>query len=75
MQTRDFLVIQWLRVHLPMRGGVHPWFVKITICLMAKNQNIKQRQYCSKFNKDFKKDPHPKTNKQEQQQLEKNHTN
>jgi len=25
------------------------------ICLAAKNQDIKQRQYCNKFIKDFKK--------------------
>ena len=25
-----------------------------------KNQNIKQKQYCNKFNKDFKNDPHKK---------------
>ena len=25
-----------------------------------KNQNIKQKQYCNKFNKDFKNGPHQK---------------
>ena len=25
-----------------------------------KNQNIKQKQYCNKFNKDFKNGPHKK---------------
>ena len=25
--------------------------------LWSKNQNIKQKQYCNKFNKDFKKGP------------------
>ena len=28
-----------------------------------KNQNIKQKQYCNKFNKDLKKSPHPKKEK------------
>ena len=25
-----------------------------------KNQNVKQKQYCNKFNKDFKNGPHQK---------------
>ena len=25
-----------------------------------KNKNIKQKQYCNKFNEDFKNGPHPK---------------
>ena len=25
---------------------------------LPKNQNIKQKQYCNKFNKDFKNGPH-----------------
>ena len=28
--------------------------------LQPKNQNIKQKQYCNKFNKDFKNSPHQK---------------
>ena len=28
-----------------------------------KNQNIKQKQYCKKFNKDFKNGPHQKKKK------------
>ena len=28
-----------------------------------KNQNIKQKQYCNKFNKDFKNGPHQKKKK------------
>ena len=30
-----------------------------------KNQNIKQKQYCKKFNKDFKNGPHQKKKKKE----------
>jgi len=52
------LEVQWLGVHLPMQGvqvqslirdlRFHmPWRPKI--------QNIKQKQYCNKFNKDLKK--------------------
>ena len=32
--------------------------VKIPHALGPKNQNIKQMQYCNKFNKDFKNDTH-----------------
>ena len=28
-----------------------------------ENQSIKQKQYCNKFNKDFKNGPHQKINK------------
>ena len=37
---------------IPGRG------VKITHALGLKNQNIKQKQYCDKFNKDFKNSPY-----------------
>ena len=33
---------------------------KIPLTLQPKNQNIKQKQYCNKFNKDFKNGPHQK---------------
>ena len=32
---------------------------KIPHALGPKNQNIKQKQYCNKFNEDFKNDTHP----------------
>ena len=39
--------------------GVTPEGVaKIPFALQAKNHNIKQKQYCNKFNKDFKNGPH-----------------
>ena len=31
---------------------------KIPHASWPKNQNIKQKQYCNKFNKDFKNSPH-----------------
>ena len=37
---------------IPVRGA------KIPHALWPKNQNIKQKQYCNKFNKDFKFGPH-----------------
>ena len=33
---------------------------KIPHALGPKNQNIKQKQYCNKFNKNFKNGPHQK---------------
>ena len=33
---------------------------KIPYVLWPKNKNIKQKQYCNKFNKDFKNGPHQK---------------
>ena len=33
---------------------------KIPHASQSKNQNIKQKQYCNKFSKDFKNGPHPK---------------
>ena len=42
-------------------GGLIPgWRAKIPHALGPKNQNIKQKQYCNKFNKDFKNGPHQK---------------
>ena len=38
--------VQWLTLHLLMQ--------------VPKTQNTKQRQYCNKFNKDFKNGPHQK---------------
>ena len=37
---------------IPGRGA------KISHALQPKNQNIKQKQYCNKFSKDFKNGPH-----------------
>jgi len=33
-----------------------------------KKQNIKQKQYCNKYNKDFKNGPHPKKRKKKKKQ-------
>ena len=51
------LEVWWLAFHLPKQGGVGSipgWGVKIPHASWPKNQNIKQKQYCNKFNKDFK---------------------
>ena len=59
---RDFLVVQWLRFHLPVQQGVcsiHGRGTKISYAMKAKYQNIKQKEYYNKFSKDFKNGLHP----------------
>ena len=41
-------------------GSIPAWRAKIPHALGPKQQNIKQRQYYNKFNKDFKNGPHQK---------------
>ena len=57
MQFGTSLVVQWLGLHLPMKG-VHVlpliWEAGIPHALRWKNQKMKQEQYCNIFNKDFK---------------------
>ena len=44
-------------------GSIPGWGAKIPHASWPKNQNIKQKQYCNKFNKDLKKNgPHQKKN-------------
>ena len=38
-------------------GSILGWGPKFLHALRPKNQNIKQKQYCNKSNKDFKNDP------------------
>ena len=63
---------QWVGLHLPSPssagsvGLILGWEPKIPHASPPRNQNMKQKQYCKKFNKDFKKNgPHQKklTNK------------
>ena len=35
-------------------GNIPGWRAKIPYVFQPKNQNIKQKQYCNEFNKDFK---------------------
>ena len=63
MSLGTSLAIQWLRLRLPMQGGVGSipgQGAKIPHASGPKNQNIKQKQYCNKFNKDFKNGLHQK---------------
>ena len=60
---RDFLVVQWLGLCLPMGGcGFDPWLGNWDpTCLGAKkSQGMEQRQCCSKFSEDFENGPHQK---------------
>ena len=41
-------------------GSIPGQGAKIPHALWPKNQNIKQKQYCNKFNKDFKNGPYQK---------------
>ena len=41
-------------------GSIPGWGTKIPHASWPKNQNIKQKQYCNKFNKDFSNGPHQK---------------
>ena len=41
-------------------GSIPGQGAKISHASWPKKQNIKQKQYCNKFNKDFKNDPHKK---------------
>ena len=38
-------------------GLISGWGAKISCILRPKNKNIKQEQYCNKFNKDFRTSP------------------
>ena len=41
-------------------GLIPGWGAGAPCASQPKNQNIKQKQYCSQFNKDFKNGPRPK---------------
>ena len=38
-------------------GSILGWGAKISPASWSKKQDIKQKQYCNKFNKDFKNGP------------------
>ena len=51
-------MVSWLRFCFPVQGFVDSipgWGVKIPHVSRPKTKNIKQKQYCKKFNKDLKK--------------------
>ena len=59
-------MVQWLRPHLPSNAGgvdlILVWAIKFPHAHASwqKSQNIKPKQYCNKFNEDFKKVIHIK---------------
>ena len=57
-------------------GSIPGWGAKIPHALWPKNQNIKQKQYCNKFDKVFKNSRHQKksfkTNHINQKQMKHN---
>ena len=55
------LVVQWLRLRLPIQGVQVRSLVGNLRSHMPRSQKTKkQKQYCNKFNKDFKNGPHQK---------------
>ena len=55
LMLRTSLAVQWLT--LPFNAGgagsIPGWGAKIPHALRPKNQNVKQKQYGNKLNKDF----------------------
>ena len=53
-------MVKTLTSNLGVAGLIPGERAKIPHALQPKYQNIKQKQYCNKFNKDFKNGPHQK---------------
>ena len=51
-------------------GSTPGWGTKIPYASRSKNQNIKQKQYCNKLNKDFKSGPHKKKSEKKKKPIE-----
>ena len=49
------LVVKTLPSNVEDTGSIPAWGAKILYASWPKNQNIKQKQYCNKFNKNLKK--------------------
>lgn len=56
----DFPVVKTLSSNAEGVGSIPGEIAKIPHTSWPKKQNIKQKQYCNKFSKDFKKSPHQK---------------
>ena len=68
MKRGTSLVVQLLRLCASTAGGtglIPGLGAKIPHALWAEHQNIKQKQYCDKFNKDLKNSPHQKKKRKE----------
>ena len=63
IESRDFPgspVVKALPFNAKRAGSIPGRETKIPHASWPKNQNIKQKQYCNKFSKDFKNGPHQK---------------
>ena len=63
---RTSLVVQWLRLGLPMQGGVCVQSLVGELrssIVRSQKAKAKQKQCCNKFNRDFKNGPHQKKKK------------
>ena len=61
--NRTSLVVQRLGLHLPMQevaSSIPGEGARILHASWSKNQNLKQKKYCNKFNKDFENGLYPK---------------
>ena len=71
--AQGLLVVQWLRLYLPLQlglGSIPGQGTKIPHAWCPRNWNIKQIQYCNKFNKGLKKNgPHYTHQKKKKSQL------
>ena len=57
-------MVQWLGFPLPVQGmWVQSLTARISHASLPGDQNMEQRQYCNKFNKDFLNGPHQKKKK------------
>ena len=50
--------LPWYTSNAGGTGSIPGQGAKIPHASQSKNQNIKQKQYCNEFNKDFKNGPH-----------------
>ena len=56
-------MVKTLIFHAGSRGSMPAPGAKMPHDSWPRSQNIKQKQYCNKFNKDFKNGPHQKKKK------------
>ena len=76
-ETRGaYPAVQGLRLRLPVPGGgFDPCSeAKIAQASRPNNQNVKQKQYCNKFNKDFEEKKKRSTSKKKKKTLKKKKT-
>ena len=66
-KCRDFQWFKTLPSNVGGAGSIPGRGAKILHASLPKNQNIKQKQYCNKFNKNFKNGPHQKNLKKKKE--------